>query len=101
MTVTFKPKDIDRLLAEADDLIRQIDADLIRDMDAEHRIQFEMQAQRLKKLRAEARQKSSTEEAPENGRYGEGMHQAILDIVTAMKNLGRNLQSTGKSVDPA
>jgi hypothetical protein len=99
MNATFKPKDIDQLLAEADELIKQINSDAIRNMEEEHRIQFEMHAQSLKKLRADIQEKTSTEEAKESGRYGKGMHQAILDIVTAMKSLGSNLQSSAKSVD--
>lgn len=100
MTATLKLKDIDQLLAEADELIKQIHSDAVRNMEEEHRIQFEMHAQRLKKLRVEAKEKASTGGSKESGRYGEGMHRAILEIVTAMKNLGRNLQSSEKSVDP-
>lgn len=99
MNATFKPKDIDQLLAEADELIKQINSDAITDMEEEHRIQFERYAQSLKKLRAEAQEKAAKEGEPESGRYSEGIHQAILDIVTAMKSLGSNLQSSEKSVD--
>jgi hypothetical protein len=89
MNATFKPKDIDQLLAEADELIKQINSDAITDMEEEHRIQFERHAQSLKKLRAEAQEKAAKEGEPESGRYSEGIHQAILDIVTAMKKSGR------------
>jgi hypothetical protein len=82
------PKDIDRLLAEADELIQQINSDAIRDMKEEHRIQFEANAQRLKQLRSEVQEKIDKERTPEGGAYSEGMHQAIDEIVTAMKNLG-------------
>jgi hypothetical protein len=88
MQATFIPKDIDRLLAEADELIKQINSDAIRDMEEEHRIQFEMHAQSLKKLRSEVQEKLDKEGKPEGGAYSEGMHQAIDEIVTAMKNLG-------------
>lgn len=101
MNATFKPKDIDQLLAEADELIKQINSDAITDMQEEHRIQFERHAQSLKKLRAEAQEKAAKEGEPESGRYSEGMHQAILDIVTAMKNLGGNLRSSEGGVDRA
>ncbi len=101
MNATFKSNDIDRLLAEADELIKQIHSDAIRDMEEEHRIQFEMHAQSLKKLRAEAQERTATKGEAEDGPYSEGMHKAILDIVTAMKNLGTNLRSSGTSVDRA
>jgi Skp family chaperone for outer membrane proteins len=88
MQATFIPKDIDRLLAEADELIKQIDSKTIKDLEEEHRIQFEKHAQSLKKLRSEVQEKIEKEGTPEGGAYGEGMHQAIDDIMTAMKNLG-------------
>jgi hypothetical protein len=88
MNATFRPKEIDRLLAEADELIQQIDSDAIKDMEEEHRIRFEAHAQRLKKLRSEVQGKIDKQGTPEGGAYGEGMHQAIDEIVTAMKNLG-------------
>jgi uncharacterized membrane protein YccC len=88
MHATFIPKNIDRLLVEADELIKQIDSHAIKDMKEEHRVQFEGHAQSLKKLRSEVQEKIDKEEAPESGPYSEGMHKAIDDIVTAMKNLG-------------
>ena len=88
MQATFIPKDIDRLLTEADELIKQIDSNTIKDLEEEHRIQFEKHAQSLKKLRSEIQEKIDQEGTPEGGAYGEGMHQAIDDIMTAMKNLG-------------
>ena len=88
MQATFIPTDIDRLLAEADELIKQIDSDAIKEMEEEHRIQFEAHAQSLKKLRSEVQEKIDKEGTLESGSYSEGMHQAIADIMTAMKNLG-------------
>ena len=43
-------KNIEQLLAEADELIEQINSDVINDMHAEHRLQFEKHAQNLKKI---------------------------------------------------
>jgi len=88
MQATFKPKDIDQVLAEADELIKQINSNAIKDMEEEHRIQFEKHAQSLKKLRSEVQEKIDKEGTPDSGSYSEGMHQAIVDIMTAMKNLG-------------
>jgi len=88
MIATFMPKDIDQVLAEADELIKQINSNAIKDMEEEHRIQFEKHAQSLKKLRSEIQEKIDKEGTPDSGSYSEGMHQAIVDIMTAMKNLG-------------
>ena len=40
-------KNIEQLLAEADELIQQINSDVINDMQEEHRLQFEKHAQNL------------------------------------------------------
>ena len=88
MAATFIPKDIDQLLAEADELIKQINSNAIKDMEEEHLIRFEAHAQSLKRLRSEVQEKIDKKGTPENGSYSEGMHEAIDDIVKAMKNLG-------------
>jgi hypothetical protein len=88
MRATFIPKNIDQLLVDADELIKQIDSHAIKDMEEEHRLQFEKHAQSLKKLRSEVQEKIDKEGTSESSTYSEGMHQAIDDIVTAMKNLG-------------
>jgi hypothetical protein len=88
MNGTFIPKDIDRLLAEADELIKQINSNTLKGLEEEHRVQFERHAQSLKKLRSEVQEKIDKEGTPESDSHSEGMHKAIDDIVTAMKNLG-------------
>jgi hypothetical protein len=45
-------------MAEADELIRQINSDAIKDMKEEHRLQFEVHAQNLKKIKSEVQRKS-------------------------------------------
>ena len=87
MQETSIPKDIDQLLAEADELIKKINGDAIKDMQEEHRIQFEKHAQSLRMLRSEFQEKIDKKGTAESGSYSEGMHEAIDDIVTAMKNL--------------
>jgi hypothetical protein len=82
------PKDFDQLLAEADELIKQINSKTIKDVKEEHRVQFEKNAQDLKRLRSEVQEKIEKEETLETGTYGEGMHKAIDEIVAAMKNAG-------------
>ena len=88
MQETSIPKDIDQLLAEADELIKKINADAIKDMQEEHRIQLEKHAQSLRRLRSEVQEKIDKKGTPESDSYSEGMHEAIDDIVAAMKNLG-------------
>jgi hypothetical protein len=78
---------IEQLLAEADELIQQINSGAINDMQKEHRLQFEKHAQNLKKIKSEVEGK--IEKKTDSG--AEGMHEAIQDIVKAMRDLTKFL----------
>ena len=91
MQKTFQYEDIERLLAEADDLLTQIDPEVIKYMDEERRLQFEQHAESLKKLKSEVHDKIGKEETSESGSYSEGMHEAMDDIAKAMKALASYL----------
>ena len=87
MTKNLEPKNIEQLLAEADELIRQINSDAIKDMEEEHRIQFEKHAQNLKKIKSEVQEKIEKKGTSEISSSADGMHEAIQDIVKSMKDL--------------
>lgn len=87
MPKNSESKNIEQLLAEADELIRQINSDAIKDIEEEHRIQFEKQAQNLKKIKSEVQEKIEKKEASEISSSADGMHEAIQDIVKSMKDL--------------
>ncbi|MFZ2444848.1 MAG: hypothetical protein WAW37_00680 [Syntrophobacteraceae bacterium] len=91
MQKTFKYEDIEQMLAEADDLLKRIDPEIIEYMEEERRAQLEEQAQGLKKLKSEVQDKIGKAGSPEGGAYGEGMHEAIEDIAKAMKELASYL----------
>ena len=91
MEKSFKDEDIEQILAEADDLLKQIDPEIIEYMEEERRFQLAEHAQNLKKLKSEVEAKIGNEGTPESGTYGEGMHEAIADIVKAMKGLSSYL----------
>jgi hypothetical protein len=85
MTSTLKSKDLEQLLAEADELLQQIDPELLEYFEEEQRAQLEEHAQSLKKLKSEVHDKIEKEGTPESSSYSEGTHEAIEDIVKAMK----------------
>ena len=91
MQKTYKYEDIEQILAEADDLLQQIDPKVIEYLKEEQRAQLEQQAQSLKKLKSEVQDKIGKEEPSESRPYSEGMHEAIDDIVKAMKALSSYL----------
>ena len=91
MQEALKYEDIEQILAEADDLLKQIDPEIIEHMEEERRLQLEQHAQSLKKLKSEVHDKIGKDGASEGGSYSEGMHEAMDDIVKAMKALASYL----------
>jgi len=87
MPMSLEPKNIEQILAEADELIQQINSDAINDMEEEHRIQFEKHAQNLKKIKSEIHDKIEKKGTSEISSSADGMHEAIQDIVKSMTDL--------------
>jgi vacuolar-type H+-ATPase subunit H len=94
MSKTLESKSIEQLMAEADELIRQINADAVKDLQEEHRLQFEKHAQRLQKIKSKVSGKRGNTETSKSDSGAEGVHEAILDIVKAMHNFKKNLFNT-------
>jgi CDGSH-type Zn-finger protein len=91
MQKTVKDEDIEQILAEAEELLAQIDPEILEYMDEEQRAQLEQQAQDLKKLKSEVEDKIGKEGPSQGKPYSEGMHEAIEDIAKAMKALASYL----------
>ncbi len=91
MQKTFKDEDIEKVLAEADELLQKINPAIVKDMEERRRAQLDEHAQRLKKLKSEVQDRIGKEKTPENRSYGEGMHEAMDDIMKAMKDLASYL----------
>jgi hypothetical protein len=95
----LETQNVDELLSEADELLRQIHSDVFDDMADAHRLEFEKHAQNLKQIKARALEKSAKEGAPEPNSGASGVHEAILDIVKAMHGLkmkGKAKETAGK-----
>jgi hypothetical protein len=91
MPKNLESKNIEQLLAEADELIQQINSDAVKDMKEEHLLQFEIHAQNLKKIKSEVQGKIEKKGTSELSSSAEGMHEAIQDIVKAMRDLTKYL----------
>ena len=87
MSNNSEHKNIEQLLAEAEELIQQINSEAINDMQEEHRLQFEKHSQNLKKIKSEIQGEIKKKGTSEIGASAEGMHEAIQDIVKAMRDL--------------
>jgi regulator of replication initiation timing len=86
----FEEEDIQQILAEADELLQQLNPQIIEYMEETRRLELEQQAQILKELKSEVHEKIVKEE-PSTGSFSEGVHQAMDDIVKAMKALASYL----------
>jgi len=91
MQKTLEREDIEQILAEADDLLQQIDPEVIEYMEEERRSQLEEQARSLKELKSEVQDKIGEEKPSQSTSYSRGVHEAIEDIVKAMKGLAKYL----------
>ena len=91
MAKNLESRNIEQLLAEADALLEQINSDIISEMEEEQRLQLEIHAQNLEKIKTEVHDKIEKKEASDTGYGAEGMHEAILDIVKAMGDLTKFL----------
>ena len=91
MPKNLESKNIDELLAEADELIEQINSDVIKYMKEEDRLQFEKHTYNLKKIKSEVQAKVGEKGTSDIGSGAEGMHAAILDIVKSMRDFTKYL----------
>ena len=88
----FKSSKIDQVMAEADDLIRQIYSEKIEGMGAEQRTAYEQKVQRLEELKAVVREKSGKLSASGRQSVSEGIHDAIDDLVKAVNETAQQLR---------
>jgi hypothetical protein len=88
MRKTYNYEDIEQLLSEADDFLRQMDSKIIKGEEKKQRVQLEQQVQSLKKLKSEVQDKIEKKKISKRSSLSEGMHEAINDIVKAMRAMG-------------
>lgn len=90
MSKQSEPKTLEQLMAEADELIQQINSEFVDDMEETQRLQFEKHAQHLEKIKAGVQDGSRETKSTETGSGAEGMHEAIQDIVKAFREFGKD-----------
>jgi hypothetical protein len=91
MPKKLESRNIAQLLAEAEELVQQIKSDHIDEMQEEHRLQLEIHAQNLQKIKSEVQGNIEKKEKSEISSSAQGMHEAILDIVKAMHDFKNKL----------
>ncbi len=78
-------------MAEADELVGQISSETLKEMEEDHRIQFEKHAQNLERIKSEVQNDIANKDETELNSGANGMHEAIQDIVKAMQNFQKKL----------
>ncbi|SLM28516.1 conserved hypothetical protein [Desulfamplus magnetovallimortis] len=91
MKENMEPVNIEQLLSEADELIKQINSDSIKDMEEEYIIQFEKHAQELEKIKVVVKEKINKPELSEIMTSSEGVHEAIQDVLKAIRGLAKDI----------
>lgn len=91
MATRVESMNIKQLLADADELLNRIQADTLTEMKEEHRLQFEMHAQNLKRIKSEVQDRIEKKEISKTDHGAEGVHEAVIDIVKAIQALSRFL----------
>lgn len=84
-------KDLDQLMAEADELIQQINGDVLENMQDAHRVEVEKHAQTLKAKKSEIEAHRDNPKESDFGHGAKGMHEAIQEITKAMGQLAKYL----------
>jgi len=91
MKTDIESIDMEQLLAEAEELIQDISEEVLNEMQEEHRLQFELNAQKLKKIKSKVHGKMGEKGVSETSPIGDGMHEAILDIIKSMQDMAKHL----------
>ena len=91
MSTKLSAEGVERLLAEAEELVQRIEADVRNELEEEHRLQFELHARNLEKIKSEVQDGTNKKKASKKNLGAEGMHEAIQDISKAMRQLAKYL----------
>jgi hypothetical protein len=91
MSKRLDHEEIEKLLAEADELVRKVDSDVLKDLQEEHRLKVLKHANFLKKAKSEVQTRLEKGPTADYASSSEGIHQAIDDIVKAVKALAKYL----------
>ncbi len=99
MSENLSSKSIEQLMAEADELVQRIDADAIKNMKEEHRLQVEIHAQHLKKIKSAVQDKIEKKGTSKMDHGAEGMHEAFQEISKAMGALKKYISGDRTGAD--
>ena len=91
MPADSEAENIEQLMAEADKLVERVHSDVLNELEEEQRLQFEIHAKKLEKIKADVQGRIDKKNAANTGSGAEGVHEAILDIIKAMQGFTKSL----------
>ena len=84
-------KELEQVMAEADELIQQMNSEFITNLKEEHRLQVEQHVSQLKRFQTDMAAHLEKKKQDDLGYAPEGINVAIQEIKKAMKELGNFL----------
>ncbi|MDY6903421.1 MAG: hypothetical protein SWH61_01935 [Thermodesulfobacteriota bacterium] len=87
MTNPDDNKDLQQIMTRADELLAELDTMITEDLEEQKRIPLEKAASKLKKIKADPQK---AEAVKKHGSFGEGIHEAIDEVIKAMKAFGHH-----------
>jgi len=91
MTENPSSNEIDQVMADAEELIQQLNTDFLNELKEEHRLQIEQVVQQIKRYQAEFKADAEKKEPSDLGYAPVGMNEAIREIKKSMKDLAHFL----------
>lgn len=91
MSENLLSKELEQVMAEADDLIQQMNSEFMTNLKEEHRLQVEQHVSQLKRFQTDLQDHLEKKKPADSGYAPDGMNVAIQEIKKAMKALGNFL----------
>ena len=79
--------ELEILMADAEELIQELNTDILNELEEEHRLQVENALQQIKRFQAELQANTEKKEESNAGYAPEGINMAIREIKKSMKEL--------------
>ena len=91
MSENLLSNELEQVMADADELIQQMNSEFMTNLEEEHRLQVEQHVHQLKRFQSDLQDHLEKEKPADSGYAPDGMNVAIQEIKKAMKALGNFL----------
>lgn len=88
MSENRSSNELEQVMADADELIQQMNSEFMTNLEEEHRLQVEQHVSQLKRFQTDLQDQLEKKKPADSGYAPDGMNVAIQEIKKAMKALG-------------